>query len=70
MEKIAENNMGKTFRKMRDTESRRSSKTVDRWEKNIDKHRKHIYTEASLKEDLDDDFDEEVLDHESNHIQR
>lgn len=58
--------MGKTFRKMRDTESRRSSKTVDRWQKTIDKHRKHIYTEAAL----DDDFDEEVLDNVSNHIQR
>ena len=62
--------MGKTFKKMRDTESRRSSKTVDRWEKNIDKHRKHIYNEASLNEDIDHDFDEEVLDNEPNHIQR
>ena len=62
--------MGKTFKKMRDTESRRSSKTVDRWTKNIDKHRKHIYNEASLKEDLYDDVDEAVLDHETNHIQR
>ena len=55
---------------MRDTESRRSSKTVDRWSKNIDKHRKTIYNEASLKEDLHDDFDEAVLDNEPNHIQR
>ena len=62
--------MGKTFKKMRDSESRRSSRTVDRWEKTIDKHRKTIYTEASLNEDLDDDFDEEVLDDEPNHIQR
>ena len=62
--------MGKTFRKMRDTESRRSNKTVDRWSKHIDKHRNTIYTEASLNEDIDHDFDEAALDNASNHIQR
>ena len=62
--------MGKTFRKIRDNESHRSIKTVDRWVKHIDKHRKTIYTEASLNEDIDDELDEVVLDHETNHIQR
>ena len=64
--------MGKTFRNFRD-ENRsqsRGNRPVTRLQKAIDKYKKHIYTEASLKEDLDDDFDEEVLDNASNHIQR
>lgn len=61
--------MGKTFRNFRD-ENRNQGRPVTRLQKAIDKYKKHIYTEASLKEDLDHDFDEAALDNASNHIQR
>lgn len=64
--------MGKTFKNFRrdlrdDYTEQYRPRTATRLEKAIEKYKKSIYT---MQADLDYDFDEEVLDNESNNIQR
>jgi hypothetical protein len=59
--------MGHTHKMQRDYEPEHRSRK-NKAEKYIDKHKKAIYNIVSSTEDLDDDFDEVVLDHESHNI--
>jgi hypothetical protein len=61
--------MGHTHKMQRDYEPVAEYKSrKNKSEKYIDKHKKAIYNIVSSAEDLDDDFDDDVLDHESDNI--
>ena len=61
--------MGKTYRNFADTERQRRSRPNKYAESSIDKHRRHIYNEAS-EEDLEADDEAELHEVHTQQIQR
>ena len=61
--------MGKTYRNFADTERQRRSRPNKYAESYIDKHRRHIYNEAS-EQDLEADDEAELHEVHTQQIQR